>query len=259
MPSVSTGDVRAAWLHRVDDQWLRLRPHEERGLDAAARAGDTHVPLSGGRYEVRLWPRSDGIAPEFSGEYVSRYTEVPPSLIACSRWCFRYNGQWTPFAPADDEALEVRLLETVRLQAISPALETSSAVVVGTTSPGATTPLLTADGAYEVHFGKDGKGGVGVEMRAVSSSWLGKASPRELLFGSTCPICRGWAGKALPPLPEHQVRVDASTPSALVLVVHGIGEALWRKADNSLGMYMYMYMCMYMHRLSGARPTTLSV
>jgi hypothetical protein len=127
-------------------------------------------------------------------------------------------------------------------------------------APIATQKVVVCEGAYEVTLTRTAEA-VTVEMRGTTSeSWLGRPQ---------CSLSRGWAGEALRkmneeevplavdfdwtcydgtrwrgagyhvashrPWPSHrlQVRVEGRRPSALVLVVHGVGESLWKR-DNSL-------------------------
>jgi hypothetical protein len=193
------------------------------------------------------------------------FHEAPPTPLACSRWCFKLEGQWQPFGSADNVNLEERLQEMLRMQQISPGLErlvaaqqadvaasaeaiyaggvaqagalasaaaaamAAAAVAGGSLRP--STGVVVADGRFSVLLSKDGKGGVTAEMRSADKSWLG-----ALPLFSSCSIARGWAGASLPALTEDECRVESAPPSALVLLVHGIGEALWRKGDNVLGL-----------------------
>jgi hypothetical protein len=260
MSHINVGDaVKKSWLRYGDDHWIRTASHEEERLDqafASASANERCIcPLRGGRYEARLSLSAADPNQEWAGELVARYEDKPSVLLAHSRWCFRLNDKWTPFGPADDEALELRMNALLRLQQISAAAaarqptasdgsaasarapasaqsnDAVAAFVAEMAFAGAPAPLLTREG-FQVHLSGDGKGGVRAEVvrGEAASSW-------GLLptFSSSSAISRGWAGPADAPLTTEEEKVytvEGEEPVALVLVVHGIGEALWRREDN---------------------------
>jgi hypothetical protein len=234
------------------------------------------VALDGGRTEARLWPRAaeSGTPHNWAGEVVSRYAEdSPATLLACSRWCFKPRGdggRWTPFAPDDDQNLEAGLQEMLRQAQISPGLErllneqqrgaapvqapdtgsgvgstlalaaaaAASAAAAATSSSSASSSMALSTGAgrYQVRLSRDGKGGVQAEMSATPASWSASHVASHFLGSTSCLLSRGWAGAALPPLSEDALRAERSPPRALVLVVHGIGETLWRRGENIAGI-----------------------
>ena len=106
--TLKLGDVPEAWLVHVEGRWIRMRPHEQTRLAKARCAGTRKVPLDGGRSEARLWPQS-GNDNRWAGECVPCFHEAPPTPLACSRWCFKLEGQWQPFGSADNVNLEERL------------------------------------------------------------------------------------------------------------------------------------------------------
>ena len=285
--TLKLGDVPEAWLVHVEGKWIRMRPHEQTRLAKARCAGTLKVPLDGGRSEARLWPQS-GNDNQWAGESLPCFHEAPPTLLACSRWCFKLEGQWQPFGSADNVNLEERLQEMLRMQQISPGLErlvaaqqadvaasaeaiyaggvaqagafasaaaaamAAAAVAGGSLRP--STGVVVADGRFSVLLSKDGKGGVTAEMRSTDKTWLG-----ALPLFSSCSIARGWAGASLPALSEDECRVESAPPSALVLLVHGIGEALWRKGDNVLGLKTIEAGCDQLRALAARAAVAASV
>ena len=230
--AIVTGEVRQAWLQREGDRWVRLHAHEEDALDTAVAAGRFRVPLSGGRRDAHLW-RCQEKGSQWAGEAIPRYGGCETMPMARSRWCYRpleKGARWTPFAPSDEAALEERLQEVLQLH----QLVVSSAIAAAASSalpPMAALALL--DGTHTVQLNTDTKGNVHAEMRAAEANWLSKAKEA---FSSPYAVSRGWAGKRLRPLSEAEILTEAAPPSALVLVVHGIGESLWRHGDNAFGL-----------------------
>ena len=214
-----------AWLVcsvRHAGAWMRMHAHEEERLEEASTNGPQVVLVAGGRAEAHLG--GDAVAP-WAGTIEQRYLELPPMVLARSRWCYKpRSGRWTPFAPVDDEALEAQLTQLLR--AAADASESVEEWPDRSSSPEAqhTRELHTADGQYQLHLTRTRAGAVHCEMKATKAdSWLGRP---------LCSVSRGWAGEALPKLSDEEVRVEKLRPSALVLVVHGVGEALWRRENS---------------------------
>ena len=275
-----------AWIEkRKDGKWHRLPEHEQEHLEACFqnmsgvhalndRSKPAIVPLAAGRAEAHLYPRGSRAASGWAGCVVQRYSELPPTELARTRWCFKPpRGVWTPFAPSEDDALEMQLTQLqsqsgrdnrdsehgVFQDATSKGMMASGlGIGLGLSGAGAASSeiasgLVTADGLYEVRLcrgsvpgsgaagDKDGAGGpsasalpspgssatVYADMKATQTSgWLGRAH---------CSVSRGWAGEASAKrASEAEIRAEMAEPTALVLVVHGIGEALWRKDDAGL-------------------------
>ena len=238
---------RHAWTvcsARHGGLWMRLHAHEEERLEEATSslsddaAQQPILPISGGRAEARL-----GIAP-WAGTVLQRYLELPPMPLARSIWCFKTrNGKWTPFAPHDDEVLEAHLQDMLlRAEAEKEVVGAAAAeeptdlrvgamgepvleAPVGSPMETTSCEMTTADNEYHIRLTRSSTGVVQCEMRPLRvDSWLGRTH---------CSVSRGWAGEALPKMSEEELRVEKNRPAALVLVVHGVGEALWRK-ENTL-------------------------
>ena len=90
--------------------------------------------------------------------------------------------------------------------------------------------MVTADGAYHIRLTRRSTGAVHGEMRpaeraAEGEGWLSRPDVS---------VSRGWSGEALPPKSGEELEVERLRPAALVLVVHGVGEALWSKPTQAV-------------------------
>lgn len=245
--TVNTELVKKAWLRWDGDEWSRLPVLDEQRLDDAMATGSACVPckcpMRGGRYEARLNTTGE----EWAGVIAPRYEEKAVKLLAHGRWCYFQGGKWTPFTSADDHALEVRLQALVRLQQISREHEKSFQQIrreqthelsrerlddsareeveaeAASFSQKAPAPVATRDG-FHVHLSAAGKNGVRVEVMRMDGDAV-NLSP-------SITVARGWAGHVDASLPIEEETVERQPPCALVLVIHGIGEALWRQPDN---------------------------
>jgi hypothetical protein len=150
------------------------------------------------------------------GTIRARYYDEADRLLARSTWCYRYwpNGVWAPFCQADDTALE-RMWVAMNVAGVKPGGEEQAR------------EYTTADGQYVLRMSLQPDGQVGVGMRAVESSW----NPFKNLSWYAH---RGWAGAALPSLSDLEAAYEARPAGALVLVVHGMGEAFW-SVHKSIG------------------------
>lgn len=217
--------MNECWVrYSQDGRWVRCHTRDEARLSASATDhASPVVPLDGGRSEVQ-WSCNDGNGNDrtrtWAGQVISRYTDASPEPLARSVWCYKpQKGQWTPFAPADDEVLEQMFREMLRMQQISPALErmlqqqhqastltaanatydiaaagtpdalasAAAAAATAAATTGASVVHATLDGRFRVQLSKDGKGGVYAEMRSTDSNWRGASA-------LSCSVSRGWAG-----------------------------------------------------------------
>ena len=239
--SVNLSSASPAWLQRKrNDQWVRLQPHDEERLTAAAEeAAADPVPVCGGRAEALLSQEAQdapgnlsGLA---SGQLVERYIEnAKPVALQESVWCFKpRGGSWTPFHAADDSVLELQLQELLLQDAA--AADGADAPAAAPAADGPNSGIVTNDGLYTARLVREGSGDglrVFVEMKTREASGpLGPLGGR-----AQCSVSRGWAGETPPPLSAEEIEAERTPPSALVLVVHGIGEALWRQSDNKWGL-----------------------
>ena len=205
--------VDPAWLtHHGSDVWVRMRTNDEQRLNAALDEGTRQVPVSGGRWEAEIGTAVDN-GNVWAGAVSARYYDLPPRQLARSVWCYRSwpNGQWLPFAATDDTALEQTLQDMA--------------------TPAGSLPdeagFVTVDGLYRVALKRQPNMTVIPTMSAVNKRWLS--------LGTTYTLSRGWAGEALPRLSPEEHAAEESPPVALALVVHGIGETFFSKA-NSMGI-----------------------
>ena len=219
-----------AWLRQEEDgAWLRIHEHDEAILDAAVARNAKEVAICGGRWVVTLFLSTNGemdpSSPKpkrmqgWAGSLRSPYYESPAMPITRSVWCYKSwpNGIWTPFVLADDTNLE----------AMWDMTKAGETVAMGKGSG-----LVTLDGRHRINLKRKADGTVSLEMQPTDgqmSAWLdGRVS---------WSIERGWAGDALPPLPAEEVAYEEIPPSALVLLVHGMGETLWsrNRGQGALG------------------------
>ncbi|KAL1515463.1 hypothetical protein AB1Y20_002087 [Prymnesium parvum] len=211
-----------AWLRQeADGRWLRLHEHDEAALDAAIARGAREVPICGGRVLASLHLTPDGELDSsvstasdlhgWAGVLRTPYFDTPPLALTRSTWCYKSwpNGEWTPFIVADDVNLEAMWKLTTS--------EKKAAVFKGS-------GLVTLDARHRINVKRKADGSVSLEMQPTDrqmSAWLdGRVS---------WSVERGWGGEALPRLPAEQVSYDEMEPSSVVLLVHGIGETLWRR------------------------------
>ena len=225
------GPPPVAWLQRRAEQidgnegtaasWERLRPHDEKALEALWAEDGSSTPLFGGRWEAHLTvgthgprgaadatsptplalPRTESAAEADSsaadeereaeaaraisvGCLRARYYAESERALVRSIWCYRSwpNGVWRPFARQDDVALDAMWRSMVRGQATSEC------------------GYVTEDGLYDIRIKRQpADGELLVVMRAVGEpSW----NPLKRLSWYAR---RGWAGDKLPPLSAAEV------------------------------------------------------
>ena len=225
------GPPPVAWLQRRAERidgnegtaasWERLRPHDEKALEALWAEDGSSMPLFGGRWEAHLTvgthgprgaadatsptplalPRTESAAEADSsaadeereaeaaraisvGCLRARYYAESERALVRSIWCYRSwpNGVWRPFARQDDAALDAMWRSMVRGQATSEC------------------GYVTEDGLYDIRIKRQpADGELLVVMRAVGEpSW----NPLKRLSWYAR---RGWAGDKLPPLSAAEV------------------------------------------------------
>ena len=232
-------DIPHAWVRQVpsrktksgDVHWLRLHQHEETRLEASLASSST-VPLDGGRAEARLNQSSEPEHVMWAGTYAERYAERSPVALARSRWCFKSgrHGAWQPFDPLDDAKLERHLSLLLQQQQQQQSTDEGDApstndAEVSYLPQEVVDGMVTADGLHQIHLTRLMGGGIAAEMLSLKGSgWLGR---------SHCSVARGWAGDIQAKLSDEELLAEALPPAALVLVVHGIGETMWRKDKAS--------------------------
>lgn len=257
-----------AWLQFRNDRedcsegsiaaWERLRAADEAILEAHFQGKGKSTAIFGGRWEAHLGDAAPaggeadgGGAPVQEAEAASaragasreeaaeaavaatasksaaaasmgsiraRYYDEADRQLTRSTWCYRYwpHGQWAPFCNADDVALE-RLWTSVN----------AAAVKEGEGGEERAREHTTADGQHVVRLVLQPDGQLAVGMRAVETSW----NPFQNLSWYAH---RGWCGAALPAVSELEAEYEARPAEALVLVVHGMGEAFW-STHKSIG------------------------
>ena len=218
--SIDVNPLTPAWvLQSKARKWIRLRPDEEEQLHAAHTENEKIVPLEGGRTEAHL---GEG---KYAATVFQRYSEDKAVPLARSRWAYKLtNGSWTPFKPVDDRALEAKL-KRVKAARVEEAAEDGLDPY----------SVMTIDGNYRVQFMRESGNIVGGTGSAVSGGGFvaGRATILADIKGEDGTVAgsvtRGWVGDVQPVVPEEELKVIRAPPAALVLVVHGVGETLWRK------------------------------
>ena len=215
-PPNRMSDEAICWLRQEEDgTWIRIHEHDEAALDRPLACDSEVVPICGGRWSAHL---AAG-ATSWSGVLRSRYDESKTVALTRSIWCYKSwpHGTWTPFVNADDTNLEAMWQMTQHAEV--------SAVGKGS-------GLVTLDGRHRVSLKRSADGTVSMSMKPLEASIQETVLEGHLSWA----VERGWAGDVLPKLPADLVEYEELSPSALVLVVHGIGETLWNRQVGSCRM-----------------------
>jgi len=223
--SVTGAYDQYTWLFREPtasadkEVWMQLRRRDQQNLEKAVSAVAEKRPaavlVEGGRCEVRLEER----------QLIDRYCGVPPReprAVCRSLWQFQTRDSWLPYDEATGASIETCYTNLLtRAQGLTQAAPDSAEVTDSVDLP-ATSRVVK----LKLTFNKQtGTWAFTAEEDASTSSWLN--------FGSRVAVRRGCDEI---PVQEGEEEEDKLGPEVgyLFVLVHGIGEKMWREGGSGM-------------------------